>query len=241
MTDPTRADGLRPKRLRRWLLALGVIVALASPWWSRPLLRQLAFFHVRHVEVRGARFATPADLVARLRIDTTFSIWNDLAPLEARVRLHPQIAEVEIGRRLPSTLVLQVVESDPVAFAPSPTGFRAYDATGRLLPLDPARTPVDLPIIARRDTTLLRLLGELKAAEPNLYARVSELRRTGKEELVLDLVSALEPTIPVRMMSDISVDRLAQVSLVERDLLLRHARVHELDFRFKDQVIARLQ
>ena len=232
---------MRPRRWQRWLLGLAVFVALGSPWWARPLLRQLTFFNVRHVEVRGTHFAMPSDLVARLRIDTTFSIWNDLAPLEARVRLHPQIADVEIGRRLPSTLVLRVVESDPVAFAPSPAGFRAYDASGRLLPLDPARTPVDLPIIPRRDTSLLRLLGELKASDPNLYARVSELRRAGKEELVLDLVSTLERTIPVRMMSDISVDRLAQVSLVERDLLFRHAHVNELDFRFKDQVIARLQ
>jgi hypothetical protein len=105
-------------------------------------------------------------------------------------------------------------------------GFRAFDARGRALPLDPSRTPVDLPILARPDTLLLRLLGDIKTAQPDLFARISELRRNGRDELLMELV-----TVPVRMMNDVSVDRLARISLVERDL----------DLRFRDQVIARIQ
>jgi len=240
--DANPEDVRRPRWGRR-LGAAAVTVALLSPWWAPPLLRPLAFFRVRHVEIRGWRYATPAQLVARLKIDSTFSVWEDVAPLEARVRLDPQILDVRIGRRLPSTLVVTVVENDPVALVPSSRGFRAYDATGRLLPLDPSRTPVDLPIISRRDTSLLRLLGDVKAGEPTLFARVSELRRSGRDELVLQLVTTelSVASVLVRMMVDVSVDRLAQISSVERDLAQRSARVTELDLRFKDQVIVRLQ
>ena len=235
MTSDSAPDARRP-RWRRRLTIVGVLIAIAGYWWLPPLLRRMDFFRVRHVDVRGHRFSAPADVVARLRIDTTFSIWNDLAPLERRLRADPQIAEAHIGRRIPATLVVTVLENEPVALVPSANGFRAYDASGRLLPLDPSRTPVDLPIVPRADTLLFRLLGELKLAQPELFARVSEFRRAGREELVMELV-----TVPVRMMDDVSVDRLAQISLVERDLEKRHARVSELDLRFRDQVIARLQ
>jgi hypothetical protein len=118
---------------------------------------------------------------------------------------------------------------------------RAYDATGKLLPLDPSRTPVDLPVIPHRDTTLLRLLGEVKSGAPELFARLNEVRRITRDEIVLDLVSPFATTMPVRAMTDVSVDRLAEISLVENDLLKRRAHVSELDLRFRDQVIARLQ
>ena len=240
MTGDDAPESKSSRWPRRVALVL-VVVAMAARWWAPPILRRLAFFNVRHVEVRGMRFADPADVSARLRIDTTFSIWNDLAPLAARVRRNPQVSDVEISRRLPATLVVTVVENEPVAFAPSPAGLRAYDGTGRLLPLDPSKTPVDLPIIPRSDTGLLRVLADVKDEEPDLFARISELRRAGRDELVFDIARTNDATIPVRTMADISVDRLAQISLVEKDLAMRHARVLELDLRFKDQVIARLQ
>jgi cell division protein FtsQ len=42
-------------------------------------------------------------------------------------------------------------------------------------------------------------------------------------------------------MSDLSAARLADLLPVERDLERRRARVAEIDLRFRDQVIARLQ
>ena len=107
---------------------------------------------------------------------------------------------------------------------------------GARLPLDPSRTPVDVPVMVRADTALLRFLGQLQATQRDLFARVNEVRRNGRDELVLDLVS-----VSVRVRPDISVERLAQVSSVEAELALRQSRARELDFRFRDQVIARFQ
>jgi cell division protein FtsQ len=194
------------------------------------------FFRVRHVEVRGARYTPASQIVARLDLDTTFSIWNDLAPLEARVRGHPQVETVRIARRFPGTLVVRLEERVPIALVPTANGLRAYDADGRALPLDPSRTPVDLPVLARRDTALLRLLAEIRTRDPAFFARVSEARRLGRDDVMLQLV-----TVPVRVRPDVSLDRLAQISSVERDLARRGVRAVELDLRFRDQVIARFQ
>lgn len=236
--SPAPAEGKETGRRPRWarrFAALGLMLLAGSPWWAPPLLRRLDFFRVRHVEVRGARYTPPAEILARLDVDTTFSIWNDLAPLEERAAEHPQVGTARVSRRFPGTLVVTLDEYAPVAFVSTARGLQAYDGEGRALPLDPSRTPADLPIIPRQDTTILRLLAEIRSADPSLFARVSEVRRVGRSELVLQLV-----TVPVRIYDDVSLERLAQIFSVEEDLARRGLRVEELDLRFRDQVIARL-
>jgi cell division protein FtsQ len=208
-----------------------LVTVLATPWWGH----DLAFFRVKQVEVRGTRFARPSDIAARLRIDTTYSIWNSLDTLRERAEEHPQVREARIERRLPGTLVVIVDENLPIALVPSANGLRAYDENGRSLPIDPSRIAVDLPVVSRADTTIFRLLGDLKAELPEVYARVSEVRRSGRDELVLQLLN-----VPVRAMADVSIDRFLELSSVEADLERRRLRPVELDLRFKDQVIARL-
>ena len=48
-------------------------------------------------------------------------------------------------------------------------------------------------------------------------------------------------TVVVRAMADVSVGRLADLVPVETDLQRRRVRVAEIDLRYRDQVIARLQ
>lgn len=230
-------DDSTPTRRPRWgrrITAMAILLAVTSPLWARPILSRMEFFRVRRVEVRDARFTPPEEIRRRLAIDTTFSIWNDLEPLRRRVEEHPQVSGVRIARRLPSTLVVRVEEHQPAALVPGRNGLQAYDASGRALPLDPSRTPVDVPVIPRADTTLLRLLGHLQAVHGNLFARINEARRIGRDEVVLDLVS-----FSVRLRPDIGMERLAQISSVEAELARRQSRPRELDFRFRDQVIAR--
>ena len=232
-------DAAAPRQ-RRWgrLAALVVLLlaAATSPWWGRAALSRLAFFRVRRVEIEGARFLSPSEVAQRLAVDTTGSVWQPLEPLARRVATHPMVQDVNVRRRLPGTLVVRVTEKVPIALVASRGGFLAYDAAGASLPIDPSRVPVDLPILAGRDTTLLRLLGEVREQQPALYARVSEVRRAARRELVVRLA-----TVPVRAMADVRADRLADILPVEQDLARRQARVVELDLRYREQVIARLE
>jgi cell division protein FtsQ len=240
MTAPAAPVASVPARpRRRWgrnvAVALGAGVLVAALIWTPTLLRQLEFFRVHRVEVRGTKLIIPDEIVARLAIDTTFSIWSDLDSLESRVAAHPQVRSVSVSRDLPGTLVVSVQEVEPVAFVPTPTGLKAHDASGKVLPFDPSRVGVDLPIVSRRDTALLRLLAEIREADPEFFRRISEVRRVGRREIAIQLM-----TITVRAMDDISVERFAELSSVESDLARRRAHARELDLRFKDQVIARL-
>lgn len=234
MIEPVAEPRWR-KRLRRIGQLAAVALLLSSPWWGRALLRQMDFFRVRRVVIEGARYASPDEIVSRLRVDTTASIWDDVSPLVARVKEHPQVREVRIGRRLPGTLVVRVTENPPVALVNSAKGLVVTDAAGESLPVDPTRTDVDLPVLASRDTLLLRLLGEVRAEVPTLFARVSEARRGARGEVILVL-----PEHRVLARADVSAARLAEVLPVELDLARRALTVVELDLRFRDQVVARL-
>lgn len=223
------------KRLRRVGQILAVFALITSPWWGRSILRGMDFFRVRRVVIEGARYAAPDEIVSRLRVDTTASIWDDVAPLVARVKEHPQVREVRIGRRLPGTLVVRVTENPPVALVNSARGLVVTDASGESLPVDPTRVDVDLPVLAARDTLLLRLLGDLRAHSPALFARVSEARRGARGDIIL-----VFPEHRILALADVTAERLADVIPVELDLARRALTVVELDLRFRDQVVARL-
>lgn len=218
-------------------MVIGGLGLLGSmPWWGPRVLAEMSYFRLRRVQVVGARYVRADSIVALLGVDTTRSIWDETDELVARVRKHPQVSDVEIARRVPGTLVVTITERVPVAFVPTARGLEPLDAAGRALPIDPSRVNVDLPVLARRDTGVLRLLGELRERSPQLYERVSAARRVGRREILLELGS-----INVRAMEDVGVDRLGDILPVEADLARRHARAVELDLRYRDQVIARVQ
>ncbi len=232
-------------RLLEWIRAIkwkavgvaaAVLVIVAIPWWGPLLLSHLSFFRVRTVEVSGYRYVQPEDVLKRLRLDTTTSVWSDLGELEHRVEMHPQIKLATIERDLPGTLVVRVTENPPIAYVESPQGLRAVDKDGRFLPIDPSRVAIDLPVLARADTTLLHLLANVRSVSPALFGEISDIRRTGGTDIALTLSTA-----QVRALASITAQRLADIIPVETDLARRKARVTELDLRFRDQVIARTQ
>jgi len=196
----------------------------------------MAFFHVHRVEIVGTHYVAPTDILSRLRVDTLASVWDPTAPLVARVQRHPAVQSAVISRKLPGTLVVEITERVPVALVSANGGFNAYDARGVALPIDLTSVTVDAPVLMQRDTALLRLLGTLRADMPTFYARVSSVRRAGRDELLLQL-----RTTPVRVMQDVTLDRLAELEPVEADLAKKQLRVSEIDLRYRDQVIARLQ
>ncbi|HUQ98320.1 MAG TPA: FtsQ-type POTRA domain-containing protein [Gemmatimonadaceae bacterium] len=228
-------------------------VLMAGAYGARAGARSMAFFRVRSVEVRGTQYLSPAEVVARLQIDTLRSLWDDVEPLAARVRKHPQVSGVKITRKMPGTLVVTVHENLPVALIQTRAGLLPYDSMGRQLPIDPSRTVLDLPIVATDDPVLLKLVGNIRGALPKLFLRLEEVRRNGREEIVLTLsrnppgtsVAGIavqdNHTLRVRVPVGLSLERLADIFPVESDLARRQVPVEELDLRYRDQVIARIQ
>jgi cell division protein FtsQ len=223
-------------QVRRLVAAAGVAAAVgSSPWWGTRALGTLAFFRVRAVEVEGAHYVAAGDVVSRLHVDTSASVWSELGPLEARVQRLPGIRDVTVRRKLPSTLVVRIVERTPVALVSSGADLRAYDGSAVPLPIDLSRADLDLPVVTQLDANTLRLLANLRQSVPVFYTQISQVRRSSTGDLVFQL-----PTMRVLAAPNIDAQRFAAVPAVTADLARRHVRAQELDFRYRDQVVARL-
>jgi len=267
---PRAPQSRAPQSRARWkLFAVLVILALLAPtpWLARRGASKLAFFRVRNVVVEGTRFLSPDSVVSRLGIDTLRSVFDDTPPLEQKVRTLPQVADVKIRRKLPGTLIVSVSENPPVALAPGPQGLEPVDSLGISLPIDPALEPaLDLPVTNQRDVALTRMLADIRERSSALFRRISEVSRTGSGDVLLLLTSGSAPMkrsstdsatsqsdsatansvnspemLRVRARVGVSAARLTDIFPVEFDLRRRGARVAELDLRYRDQVIARLQ
>jgi len=150
---------LRALRWRAAIIAAATLALLATPWWGPQVLSHLSFFRVRHVEVNGYRYLQPPDVLKRLRIDSTTSVWTDLSELEHRVKTHPLVKSVTVDRNLPGTLVVHLTENVPLAYVAAAGGLRAVDSDGRFLPIDPSRTDIALTV----STTQVRALASVSA------------------------------------------------------------------------------
>src|SRR5689334_21924646 len=123
---------------RRAVVAVAVAVLGAGAWLGGPLvLRRLAFFRVREVELVGLVNLTPDAVLAALRLDSAASVFDDRDVLAARVRRLHGIADARVERRMPAALRVVVQEVDPAALVPGPAGMVVVDAAGRPLPFDP--------------------------------------------------------------------------------------------------------
>ncbi len=225
---------VRSAAVRRGAVALVAAVLLATPWWGPRVLRPLAFFRLRSVEVRGARYVSPRDIVSRLRVDTTMSLWDDLSPCAPRVLAIPGVRAADVSRRLPGTLVVSVTEAVPVALVPTRDGMRPYDVRGMPLAFDPTRVDLDLPVLGRADRRVLRLLDDLRVRAPALFARISAVRIEPGGDVLVQTA-----TFAVRAGPDADAARVAQAVPVAADLARRRIPIQELDVRFRDQVVAR--
>ena len=83
------------------------------------------------------------------------------------------------------------------------------------------------------------------AARPEILGMTSEVYVRGVLTLSRGPTAGAVPpeskTLLVRVPVGLSVERLADIFPVESDLARRQVRVGELDLRYRDQVIARLQ
>lgn len=165
------------------LAAAGVRVVQAAPGW----LAHVPLFDVSTVRVEGTVLVDDREILAHAAIPDTANVWHDATGWEAAVAAHPMVRRAHVRTRWPSTLVVEIEEREPVAFVATPV-LELVDAEGRLLPLDPSRVVLDLPVVHLDDAAFAgdvpspgRLQGLIEAVvrlreNPHFHGRLSELR-----------------------------------------------------------------
>jgi hypothetical protein len=228
--------------------------------------RHMPVFQVDQVQVNGVRHLQAEAAVAASGISRESNLFDDPAVWVDALLEHPLVAHASVERRMPGTLVLNVRESRPVAFARTPE-LRIIDEAGRVLPADPAADDMDLPVLVvttrvsaqgravdAHTLRIAKLLGIIGRVEPGLLGWISEADVYGDAvRLILRNASAVEMLVA----ADPAADRLRELHLTLAELAIprgddaddaTHAldagadlsRVRRIDGRFHDQVVVAL-
>jgi hypothetical protein len=219
------------RRGRLTLAALGGVLVLAA---LPLLLRQVAFFRVRRVEVVGVRYLAPERVVAALALAPDQNLFDPIGGPEGRAAALPGVVRATVSRRLPATLRVRVVEQQPMALVSGSDGMIPLDCEGTALPYDPSRSGLSLPIVARADTVLVRALCVVRAGDSTLYDAVDVVRPGGGGSVILDLGQER-----VRLPGAPTTDEVRAVAMVMRHLAATGRAMVEVDARFGGRIYAR--
>ncbi len=133
-----------------------------------------AGFEVRHVEIAGTREMDRMPIfVAALTGPSNAMINADLGDIRMRLLALPWVADASVGRRLPDTLSIQIIERRPVALWQHQRRFALIDITGRLLTTRGLDRYAALPVVIGPGANVrVRELLALTAAAPTLSGKV---------------------------------------------------------------------
>lgn len=239
------------RRIRLFVVLVVVLGAVVALIHLPEILGERQILRIQGVHVEGARHLEPREVVEALDLPPSFSILDDPAPLEARLRGHPLVRDARVGRRLPRGLVAEVEEREPVALLPTPT-LAPVDVDARVLPLEPARMDLDLPVLRTRGWDgaeavdrgdlpppqhLTSEIGRLGEVMPDLAGRVSEVTWGEGDALVARLE---DPPITVHFPPGADSARLREGMAALGHAMARTDTIpRAVDLRFEDQVVVR--
>ncbi len=228
-----------PRWRRRALGGVTASALLVVGWLAAPnVLRRLAMFRVRQIELVGVRNLAPDAVIAALRLGPRASVFGDTRLLADRVRGLAGVAEARVVRRLPASLSVELREVEPAALVPAPRGsgrgLVAVDAAGRPLPFDPARSGLDLPIAASGDSGVVGVLALIQSVDPALFQTITGAREFARGGVLLEIGPRR-----VLVARDAGPEVIRAVVLVAEDLAAKGRAYVELDARFGGQVVVR--
>src|SRR5690606_4204864 len=91
-------------------------------------------FSLQRLELIGNDYLTRDDVLMYAGIDLGMNVLQmDVQEIREKLAELPVIADVSVARRLPSSLVVRVVERIPVAYIVDDSGFWKVDSEGTVL------------------------------------------------------------------------------------------------------------
>ena len=262
--DAHQAAYHRTQRRRRLLvaarrggvvLALGAAIALCSaawaalePGWVRARLSTLGLFRIETMQVSGNRILTSASVLATAGLRTGESLVGlDLVAARARLIAHPRVREASLRRRLPGTIVVEIVERVPCVIVRADRDY-LVDAEGAIVVAAAPGTRSDLPVLLGVEAVAGALTARGAADLAVGIELVAAIRQVGFPALsAIDHIDLADPTdaviVPVSGRPLVhagrrdAAGRLRRWRLVAPDMAQRWPELEYVDLRAEGQVV----
>lgn len=196
------------------------------------LVRTIAFFDIRRIELVGGHYLTPAAVARELAVPPGTNVFGDLDPFTARVGKMAGVRAARVSRRLPGTLRVTVEEAEAVALTERNGRLVLLDTRGKVLPFDPTSPAADLPL-AEADPSVTGVLQRVRDTDPELFRGIGEGRRL-RQDVALTFAEGR-----MLLRADATPEDIRDLALI-RGLLAREGTPwRELDGRYSSRVIVR--
>ena len=167
------------------------------------------------------------------KIPPRASIYDDHAPIAARLQSLPGVRHAAVGSRAPGTLRIELTEVEPVALTPKGDRLAMVNARAEVLPFDPLGSAPDLPVLIGGGALVAGALARVKELDPGavrenrrrVAGRTRRGVRSGGRWYWFD--------------SGLTAEDIRAVTAVEQALARQGRAFAELDGRFDGQVVVR--
>ena len=212
---PNSAPG--PK-LAKWLLLLAIVIA-------GYILINSSLFAVGTVVVEGNNYLSLEDIYRTAGIPEKINIFRlSTSEISSRLSRDLRIAEANVSRRLPATIVISVKERLPMAYAASAYGFVQVDKQGIILAALKNIKQMGVPIITGVKLGNVYIGDKVNVAEmQNAINYLAALDETSLNQLSeVNIKASGEMTaftlqgVPIRLGGG---DRLVEKAQYTRDIL----------------------
>ena len=245
---PLRAAGAN--RLARgvflaFLLAIGVVVLIALEIPARVGDEAgeavgRAGFRVKSVDVQGLRQMDPSPVYAiALDQQTTAMPLVDVSAIRERLLKFGWVKDARVSRRLPDTLVIDIVEREPAALWQDKQQLSLIDSEGVVLDRVPVDKMPDLPLlIGPGANSQAQALNALLADVPTLKPQLASATWVGRRRWDLNFQSGETVALPEgERPASAALTRFAKM---DRSSGLLGRGILRFDLRIPGKMIARL-
>ena len=242
--------------MRRELRILLVTSLLGATWaWGGELLvagSRMEMFRINEgdIDIHGLRYLTRETVLQAMELTPESSVWSNTDLWVTDLSALPLVRSANVVRQLPHTIIVSLLERQPVALVPTPT-LEPVDGDGIRLPLDPASHRLDLPILETeypfvegrrimppRTRVLASEVNRLMQADTAFLQMLSEVR-WGKDSSLVARWS--KPDVDFLLPFGLSAKRLREGLIVLAHAMNQtpHDLPKSVDLRFADLVVVR--
>jgi cell division protein FtsQ len=251
--EPSVRLPVAPRSLRRWvggavaaLVAVGGVTALwllelpQQAWFETARSVGEAGFEVRRVEVTGlTNMAKLPVYGAALNGPTNSMLLIDLDEIRTQLQALPWVADASVGRRLPDTLVIDIVERKPLAIWQHQRKLAVVDREGKVLDTHRIERFAALPlIVGPRANLQAHPLMTMLADFPEVQQRVDSAIWIGDRRWDLRLKSGETLALPEGYAA--ATGALKQFQKMEQDNGLLDRGFVRFDLRLPDRMVVRI-
>lgn len=216
---------------------LAVVAVVVAVGWTWRHTQSDARFALKTIEITGAVHTSRAEVDAITRAYLGGNLFKlDIAHVQNDLRKLGWVSRIEAEKKLPDTLRVHIVERTPVALLQAGERLQYVDEGGAAFAdLSPAVGDSDLPLIAGEGTAqCVALLRTVRSRDPELYARVSEIRFVAPDAFAL--YDRQLGTVVYGSASDLTA-KWRQLYAVAQSERLGRGAIAYADLRFADRIV----